>query len=68
MYRLFEMKKDEQVSPGVYLKYSLEEDLAVAKKIVDSIEKKFESFEEIMRIKFDGSYKTLRIKAAPLKK
>ena len=67
MYRLFEMKKDEHVSPGAYLKYSLEDDLPVAKKIIDSIEKKFESFEEIMRIKFDGSYKTLRIKAAPLK-
>ena len=67
MYRLFEMKKGEQVSPAAYLKYSLEDDLPVAKKIIDSIEKKFESFEEIMRIKFNGSYKTLRIKAAPLK-
>jgi signal transduction histidine kinase len=67
MYRLFEMNKDEPVSPSVYLNYSLEDDLPAARKIVDGIETRFESFEEIMRIKFNGSYKTLRIKAAPLK-
>jgi signal transduction histidine kinase len=67
MYRLFEINKDEPISPSIYLRYSLEDDLGIAKKIVNGIENKFESFEEIMRIKFNGSYKTLRIKAAPLK-
>jgi signal transduction histidine kinase len=65
MYNLFEMKKGEPVSPSVYLNYSLENDLPIAKKIVDGIETKFESFDEIMRIKFNNSYKTLRVKSAP---
>ncbi len=67
MYRLFEMKKGDPISPSIYLEYSLNDDLPVARKIVDNIEKNFEPFDELMRIKFNGSYKTLQIKAAPLK-
>jgi signal transduction histidine kinase len=61
------MKKGNHVVPGVYLNYSAEQDLPVAQKIVDAIERKFHSFEETLQIAFNGTVKTLKIKAAPLK-
>jgi signal transduction histidine kinase len=67
MYRLFNMKKESHVVPGVYLNYSTEQDLPVAQKIVDAIERKFHPFEETLQISFNGTVKTLKIKAAPLK-
>jgi len=67
MYQLFNMKKNTPVVPPVYLKYSTEEELPVAKKIVDAIERNFHPLEETLHIKFNGSIKTLKIKAAQLK-
>ena len=67
MYRLFNMKKGSHVVPGVYLNYSTKQDLPVAQKIVDAIERKFHPFEETLQISFNGTIKTLKIKAAPLK-
>jgi hypothetical protein len=43
MYRLFNMKKGRHVVPGVYLNYSKEQDLPIAQKIVDAIERKIPS-------------------------
>jgi len=67
MYHLFNMKNGNHVVPTVYLEYSSEEDLAIAQKIVDAIERKFQPFEETLHIKSNGTVKTLKIKAAPLK-
>ena len=67
MYQLFNMKKNTPVVPAIYLKYSTAEDLAVAQKIVDAIEKDFQPLEETLRIKSNGAIKTLKIKAASLK-
>ena len=67
MYQLFNMKKNTPVVPPVYLKYSTGEDMPVAQKIVDAIEKDFQPLEETLRIKFNGAVKTLKIKAAQLK-
>jgi signal transduction histidine kinase len=67
MYRLFQMKKNTPVVPSVYLKYSTEKDLPIAQKIVDDIEKNFQPFEETLRINFNGTVKTLKIKAATLR-
>ena len=67
MYRLFQMKKNTPVEPSVYLKYSIQKDLSIAQKIVDYIEKNFQPFEETLRINFNGTIKTLKIKAATLK-
>ncbi len=67
MYQLFEMKKNTPVVPAVYLKYAIEEDLHIAQKIVDAIEKTFHPIEETLRIKPNGIIKTLKIRAAPLK-
>jgi len=61
------MKKGSHVVPGVYLNYSTKQDLPVAQKIVDAIERKFHPFEETLQISFNGTIKTLKIKAAPLK-
>ena len=67
MYQLFRMKKNTRVVPTVYFKYATDEDLLVAQKIVDAIEKNFQPFEETLRINFNGTTKALKIKAAPLK-
>jgi len=67
MYRLFNMKNGSHVVPAVYLKYSTEKDLAIAQTIVDGIEKTFHPFEETLHINFNGTTKSLKIKAAPLK-
>ncbi|HET6767058.1 MAG TPA: ATP-binding protein [Chitinophagaceae bacterium] len=67
MYRLFDMKKGTHVVPAIYLDYTTEQDVRVAQKIVEAIENKFHSFEETLRIKSNGTVKTLKIKAAPLK-
>jgi signal transduction histidine kinase len=66
MYRLFNMKKESDVVPAIYLEYSTEQDLPIAQKIVEAIEEKFHSFEETLHIKLNGTVKTLKIKAAPL--
>ena len=67
MYRLFNMKKGKRVVPAIYLDYATEQDVPVAQKIVKAIEKNFHSFEETLRIRSNGTVKTLKIKAAPLK-
>ena len=67
MYRLFEIAQGQPVRPEVYLDSALEEDRPVAKRIVNAIQQNFESFDETMRIKFNDSYRTIQIKAAPLK-
>ena len=67
MYRLFKMKKNTPVIPAVYLKYAVEEDLPIAQKIVDAIEKTFQPLEETLRIQLNGAVKTLKIRTAPLK-
>ena len=67
MYRLFQMEKNTPVVPSVYLKYSTQKDRPIAQKIVDDIEKNFQPFEETLRINFNGTVKTLKIKAATLK-
>src|SRR5688572_22431010 len=67
MYQLFKIKKNTPVVPAVYLQYAIDEDLPIAQKIVDAIEKNFQPFEEILRIRSNGTIKTLKIKAAPLK-
>ena len=67
MYRLFNMKKGRHVVPAIYLDYTTEHDAPVAQKIVKAIEENFHSFEETLRIKSNGTVKTLKIKAAPLK-
>src|SRR5688572_14656054 len=67
MYKLFDMKKGDLVVPALYLDYAVEQDIPVAQKIVDAIEKDFASFEEMLHIRVNGGIKTLKIKAAPLK-
>ena len=67
MYSLFNMKKESHVVPGVYLDYVTEQDQEIAQKIVDVIERKFEPFEETLHLNFNGTIKTLKAKAAPLK-
>jgi signal transduction histidine kinase len=68
MYRLFDLEKGQAIRPGIYLDYAVDEnDTVIAQKIVDGIEKDFEPFEETMRIKHNGSYRTIRVKATPMK-
>ena len=67
MYRLFNMKKGRHVVPSIYLDYTTEQDVPIAQKIIKAIEKNYHSFEETLRIKSNGTIKTLKIKAAPLK-
>ena len=66
MYRLFEIHKIAPLNPEVYLEFAVAEDMPVADKIVNAIQKTFLPFEETLTIAFNGSIKTLKVKGAPL--
>jgi PAS domain S-box-containing protein len=51
MFELFDIRKGTKVSPPIYVENSIDADKAVAIKIVQSIQSKFEPFEEIIHIK-----------------
>jgi signal transduction histidine kinase len=59
--------KKSHVVPSIYLDYAIEQDMPIAQKIVDAIERKFQPFEETLHINVSGHVKTLKIKAAPMK-
>jgi signal transduction histidine kinase len=67
MYRLFAIAKRQRVKPDVYLQCVLPDDMEAAFRIVHAITESFSAFEETIRIKFNHSYRLLRIKAVPIK-
>ena len=67
MYALFNIKKGKQVKPSIYLDHATKKELNVAEKLVNSIERSFQRFEETMYLKIDGYIKAIKIKANPLK-
>jgi signal transduction histidine kinase len=67
MYKLFEMDGEHpEVHPSIYLDYVVKEDRNLAKQLVDTIEKDFDTRDTSFRIAADGKIKTLRIKTAPI--
>jgi signal transduction histidine kinase len=66
MYRLFGLPKGETIKPSIYLKHALTEDRAIAKRIITVITESFEPIEKTIRIKFDHSYRSIKVKTAPL--
>ena len=67
MFKLFEMPWGETIHPSVYIDNAVDDDRHIAIKIVQGIENKVDPFEETLRIKRDGSVKTVRVKALPLR-
>lgn len=67
MYRLFEIKPGTPVVPEIYVDYSTEADLKVARKITSSIRNISPAFEHVMRIDVNGKIKTIVVKAEPLR-
>ncbi len=62
MYGLFGLPTGSPIRVETYLDYAVEEDLPVARKIVEKI-KQHRPFQETLRIKVDGQEVTLKIKA-----
>ena len=64
MYRLFGLSHGIEVTPETYLDFVVEEDQPVARRIVKSLRKQHQSFEETLRIRKEGRERTLRLKAS----
>lgn len=67
MYTLFNIKRKKQVRPAIFLDHATEQDQALAEKIVNTVERSFQPFEETVYLKIDGEVKAIKIKATPLK-
>jgi PAS domain S-box-containing protein len=66
MFSLFEINKIIVVHPSIYVKYAVPADVHIAKKICGHIEKKFLSFEEIVRLDINGKIKVVKVRGEPL--
>ena len=67
MYKLFGLPRQMNVRPETYLDFVVEEDRSIAKRIVNYLRKKHESFEETMSIRtHNGGVRQLQIKASVL--
>ncbi|HEU4901308.1 MAG TPA: PAS domain S-box protein, partial [Flavisolibacter sp.] len=64
MYKLFGLKQGTPVRPETYLDFSIEEDRSVAKRIIKSLKKDHQPFEETMQINRTGDVHLLRIKGS----
>jgi len=62
MYRLMDYPMGAPVQPEIYLERSIEEDRAVAKRIVKHLRKNHQSFEEYLRIKTQTGVRHLKVK------
>jgi len=67
MCALFNLKRKKQVTPAIFLDHATEPHQALAEKIVNAVERSFQSFEETVYLKIDGEVKAIKIKATPLK-
>ena len=67
MYRMFGLPQQITVHPEIYLDFAAEEDRSIAKSIVSNFRKKYEPFEEVMRIKRENEYRLLKIKGSIVK-
>lgn len=66
MYKLFDIPTGTKVHPSIYKDYCIKGDLAIANRIVDSIEIYNNTFEERLQIEVNGNIKTIKIKADPV--
>lgn len=63
MYDLFEIPRNQQVTPGIYLDFAVDADKHIAEKIVERLTSAPAPFEEIIRIKCNNREKTVKRKA-----
>jgi len=67
MYRLFNLSKDTDIAPGIYLEYCAPEYRIAAQRIVNNITMGSQDFEELIGILPPGQDKKIvKIKAGPL--
>jgi PAS domain S-box-containing protein len=64
MYRMFGLPQQMFVHPEIYMDFAVEEDRSIAKRIVSSIKKKHEPFEDTVKIKRENEYRLLKIKGS----
>jgi len=67
MFKLFKIPGGRTLHPSLYIENTIDDDRDIAEKIVLCIETRAEPFEEIIRIKADGTVKIVKIRASPLK-
>lgn len=66
MYDIFEIPRGQSVNPHIYQNFVIEEDKAVAERIIHCLTSASEAFEEIIRIKCNNKEKTLKVKGVVL--
>ncbi|MDF7815255.1 CheR family methyltransferase [Hymenobacter sp. YC55] len=67
MYRLFNLPVGSPVRPDIYLGYVIEEDQAVAQKLVHQFQENHEPLDETLRLAVEGVVHTFRIKSIVLR-
>jgi PAS domain S-box-containing protein len=63
MYRLFELSKEDQIGPDIYIKYALPEEENIAASITNAIRKGKKDFEKSLTVKVGEHHKVLKTKA-----
>ena len=66
MYRMFGLPQQMIVHPEIYLDHAVEEDHSVARRIVNSLTKTHQPFEEMLKIKRGEQHRLLKIKSSPV--
>ena len=64
MYRLFDLNKEVEIKPEIYLEYAIPESMPAAERIAKHIRNGDQDFEETIEINAGGIIKVLRIKGA----
>ena len=67
MYGLFGLPKGKKVYPGIYQEFAFHDDRDLAKKMIDTIQKGYETLDEIVRINKGGELRTLKVKSSVLR-
>jgi signal transduction histidine kinase len=63
MYRLFDLKKQVEVSPEIYLEYTTDKGLAAAERVIRHIRNGAADFSETLELKINGDIKIIQLKA-----
>lgn len=67
MYRLFDLKKEAQIRPAIYLVHANEKSQAKAENVVQYILNSDSDFEETLEMNISGKIKVLHIKGIPVR-
>lgn len=67
MYRLFNLSKDQQINPDIYLKFATVDSQAAAERVVGHLKAGDQDFDETFEMLVDGKTKVVHLKATVIK-